>query len=76
MGPAPHSAAGIDKGPRLAPEALPPRPTTPPGNRPGLRPPAQPHSEKPQTWHFMHPSANSSWLLHSGQVPMKVSPGS
>lgn len=34
----------------------------------------QPHSENPQTWHFTHPSANSSWLPQSGQVPMKASP--
>jgi hypothetical protein len=34
---------------------------------------ARPHSLKPQAWHFFQPSANSSWLLQSGQVPMKVS---
>ena len=32
-----------------------------------------PHSLNPQMWHFMHPSAISSWLWQSGQVPMKVS---
>jgi hypothetical protein len=35
-----------------------------------------PHSEYPQMWHFMHPSANSSCAWQSGQVPMNVSPGS
>lgn len=33
----------------------------------------QPHSLNPQMWHFMQPSAISSWLWQSGQVPMKVS---
>src|SRR3712207_8843168 len=31
------------------------------------------HSEKPHTWHFTHPSANSSCEPQSGQVPMNVS---
>ena len=30
----------------------------------------QPHSENPHTWHFTHPSANSSWDPQSGHVPM------
>ncbi len=33
-----------------------------------------PHSEKPQTWHFTHPSANSNCDPQSGQVPINASP--
>src|SRR5918997_312490 len=33
----------------------------------------QPHSLKPHTWHFMHPSANSSCDPQSGQAPESVS---
>src|SRR5262245_42795250 len=32
-----------------------------------------PHSLKPHTWHFMHPSANSSCDPQSGQAPDSVS---
>ena len=32
-----------------------------------------PHSLKPQTWHFMQPSANSSCEPQSGQAPDSVS---
>ena len=32
-----------------------------------------PHSLKPHTWHFMHPSANSSCEPQSGQAPDRVS---
>ena len=32
-----------------------------------------PHSLKPHTWHFMHPSANSSCDPQSGQAPTNVS---
>src|SRR5215208_5905664 len=31
---------------------------------------AHPHSLKPHTWHFTHPSANSSELPQSGHCPM------
>jgi hypothetical protein len=31
-----------------------------------------PHSLKPHTWHFTHPSANSSCEPQSGHVPMKL----
>jgi hypothetical protein len=41
-----------------------------------LHPPPHPHSLYPHTWHFWHPSANSSCPLQSGHTPMKVSPGS
>lgn len=33
-----------------------------------------PHSEYPHTWHFTHPSANSSCDPQSGHVPMNASP--
>ena len=62
------------EGPRLAPET-PSFHTHPDGPTLGgtvILPP-HPHSEYPQAWHFLQPSANSSWLLQSGQVPMKVS---
>ena len=38
-------------------------------------PPAatHPHSLYPHTWHFTHPSANSSCEPQSGQVPMNCS---
>lgn len=36
-------------------------------------PHAHPHSEKPHTWHFTHPSANSSCEPQSGHVPMNDS---
>src|SRR4051812_24548530 len=31
-----------------------------------------PHSLKPHTWHFMHPSANSSWDPQSGHAPESI----
>lgn len=31
-----------------------------------------PHSENPHTWHFMQPSANSSWEPQSGQAPVRT----
>jgi hypothetical protein len=68
-----------DEGPRLAPETLPPRPrlarpaTADDGTAVRVRASPQPHSEYPHAWHFLHPSANSSWLEQSGQVPMKIS---
>lgn len=34
---------------------------------------SHPHSLNPHTWHFTHPSANSSCEPQSGQVPMNDS---
>lgn len=37
-------------------------------------PQVHPHSLNPHTWHFTHPSANSSCDPQSGHVPMNTSP--
>ena len=39
-------------------------------HKPRWSAPTHPHSENPQTWHFTHPSANSSCDPQSGHVPM------